>query len=43
MNKNEKGHLIVEIECVGYVLDDDKVEEWPVENENKSSSKCIIF
>jgi len=43
VNKNEKGHLIVEIECVGYVLDDDKVEEWPVENENKSSSKCIIF
>ena len=32
MTDNEDGSKIVNLECIGYDLDDNKIEEWPPEN-----------
>ena len=34
VSKDETGLDIIDIDCVGYVLDDDNPKKWPKENEN---------
>lgn len=34
VSKDETGLDIIDIDCVGYVLDDDNPKNWPKENEN---------
>ena len=41
MEKNKNGILIVDMECVGYVLDDGNAEKW--ECDNTQNNSCILL
>ena len=39
ITKNSDGLFEVEVDCIGYVYNDQKVEEWPIEDDKA----CVIF
>ena len=39
ITKNENGYFEIEIDCIGYVHNDEKAEKWPIEN----GKTCVIY